>query len=879
MKRIFTFLGLVLAVVLLAACGETTKKHKVTFDVDGGTPAIAAVEVEEGKLVAKPADPTKAGYNFVGWYLGDAAWNFETDKVTKPITLVAKWEEIVIGQAVRFIDHRQGTEKIVEVAAGDQVPAPEAPTRAGFRFGGWYTTKAGRVWNEIEPQQFPLTIVGEESIELYAYWEPLNSSTIEWSDAETYVTTMVRPDRIIINPLEYRWSHEDDFIDMLVTPIYTTEVDWAKAIAEGIADYPGDFSKIESEEYSIDAFDYRYILVGGAEFPVNEHGESAIVDGEYDRDLADEIKGQEWTYTIRKDLKFEDGTPIDARTFEFTLQQWLDPDQNTYRANMWYKNEDNKNGRPVVNTEEYLNGEVTWDEVGFKLGEADENGNVYTFTIYTTEEITLQSAVGMANDIRLVHPEKYLASIDSASGLSQYGNPSHPFASYGGYVLTSWDENARLVFNKNYEYVARETINYKSYVVEIVADTAEAYNLFKNGDTSVLGLTKDYYAEYAEDPRVKDSWGGYPQYMIINQSGSKLTGEQRHEHPEIMGDERFRQALLFGFNRKEFAYNIYAPNTPAASPIPANGVHYQHDPLFYSETEQHREVIEGLGFELDDYLFGPERAKALFNDAYEDWLDKGNSGPITLKYVSDDSDFSISLDEYIKESYENLFADDNGSKRLIIDINNYSGTGLQHQIQNHNFDLTLTSLGFGHPNNAYWQYAAIALFPGNIGASGFGLYYPNIGDPDEDGVYEQAEYIDWEIEVDFSNTFAHLSAQDPEDLSEKDITLLEMLDENGIYKGPVKDMALYILSTPTLFTTQPKEPFVGAREDLHNLTAAFEKVFFRYVPVIPTVTRSSSTIYADYVHIEWPKYSNVFGWGSARYRYLTTDPDFADRAN
>jgi len=53
------------------------RKHKVTFDVNGGTPAIAAVEVEEGKLVAKPADPTKAGYNFVGWYLGDAAWNFE----------------------------------------------------------------------------------------------------------------------------------------------------------------------------------------------------------------------------------------------------------------------------------------------------------------------------------------------------------------------------------------------------------------------------------------------------------------------------------------------------------------------------------------------------------------------------------------------------------------------------------------------------------------------------------------------------------------------------------------------------------------------------------------------------------------------------------
>jgi len=70
MKRIFTFLGLVLAVVLLAACGETTKKHKVTFDVNGGTPAIAGCRSRRGKLVAKPADPTKTDHTFIGWYLG-----------------------------------------------------------------------------------------------------------------------------------------------------------------------------------------------------------------------------------------------------------------------------------------------------------------------------------------------------------------------------------------------------------------------------------------------------------------------------------------------------------------------------------------------------------------------------------------------------------------------------------------------------------------------------------------------------------------------------------------------------------------------------------------------------------------------------------------
>lgn len=872
MKKVFTFFGVMLLMVLLVACGD--KEYSVTFDSNyEGAPAAKVVKVTEGKKVDAPADPTRVDYDFLGWFLDGELYDFD-EVVTKNLTLKAKWEETA--QVVRFIDHRSGNVEVVEVEPGDEVAAPVPPRRTGFVFSGWYKTKAGKVWDEVEAQEFPFEVEGEESIEFYAYWEPVNSKTVNWTDAETYVSAMVRPDRIVINPLEYRWSHENDFIDMLVAPMYSTEVDWYQAIEDGVADYPGDFSKIESNEYSIEAFDYHYILIGAAEYPVNENGDSAVrEDGSFDRDVAKEITGKEWTFVVRDDLVFEDGTPIDATTFEFTLKQWLDPEQNTYRANMWYKNEENTNGRPLLNAEEYLNGEVTWDDVGFKLGEPNAEGRIYSFTVITWEEIRLSDAVSLANAIRLVHPAKYLASIDPASGFSQYGTPSHLFSSYGPYVIKQWDANARLVFNKNYDYVKKETINYKSQVIEIVADTAEAYNLFKKGDTSVLGLNKEYYAEYAEDPGVKDSWGGYPQYMIINQAVSQFSGERKHEHPTILGDQRFRQALLFGFDRKEFAYNIYAPNKPAPLPIPSNTVHYLYDPLYYTETEQHREVIEGLGFEIEDYLFGPERAKALFEEAYADWIADGNSGPITLRYVSDDDDFSISLDNYIKESYENLFEDENGNKRVIIDIKNYDGTGLEDQIKNHNFDLTLTSLGFGASVEAFWQYAAIALYPALIGASGFGLYYPYV---EEDGENVIAEYTDWEIEVDFTNTFNFIKAKDQDNLKETEKDFLELLDEDGIYRGTVHDIAMYILSDPTVFTSAPKEPFLGASEDLSNLVAAWEKVFFEYVPVVPTVTRSSSTIYAANVHIEWPKYSDAFGWGAARYRYLTSDPDFADRA-
>ena len=62
----------------------------VTFDSDGGS-AVAAAVVDAGATVAKPADPTKVGYDFVEWQLSGSAYNFSS-AVTANITLVATWE-------------------------------------------------------------------------------------------------------------------------------------------------------------------------------------------------------------------------------------------------------------------------------------------------------------------------------------------------------------------------------------------------------------------------------------------------------------------------------------------------------------------------------------------------------------------------------------------------------------------------------------------------------------------------------------------------------------------------------------------------------------------------------------------------------------------
>ena len=78
----------VLVLVLLLAKG-CVKEYTVTFDSNGGS-AVSAVKVKENETVAKPSDPTRAGYTFAGWFLDEKEYDFNS-KVTKDITLKAHW--------------------------------------------------------------------------------------------------------------------------------------------------------------------------------------------------------------------------------------------------------------------------------------------------------------------------------------------------------------------------------------------------------------------------------------------------------------------------------------------------------------------------------------------------------------------------------------------------------------------------------------------------------------------------------------------------------------------------------------------------------------------------------------------------------------------
>ena len=65
--------------------------YTVTFNSDDGTPVPPQVR-PKGAAAVKPADPTKPGLDFGGWYIGEDAYDF-TQPVTANLTLTAKWTQ------------------------------------------------------------------------------------------------------------------------------------------------------------------------------------------------------------------------------------------------------------------------------------------------------------------------------------------------------------------------------------------------------------------------------------------------------------------------------------------------------------------------------------------------------------------------------------------------------------------------------------------------------------------------------------------------------------------------------------------------------------------------------------------------------------------
>ena len=163
-----------------------SKNHyKVTFNANGGKiPVIYAnnntsssvlgylnntfIYTLKGQQVSEEICPEKSDCEFDGWYdnpeCRGEAWDFARDKVTKNMTLYAKW--VPFGYRITFDADGGKCDTISKkYPFGLALESLPTPTKSGYTFAGWYTRRG------CEGDKFTeATLMRKADMTLYAGW-------------------------------------------------------------------------------------------------------------------------------------------------------------------------------------------------------------------------------------------------------------------------------------------------------------------------------------------------------------------------------------------------------------------------------------------------------------------------------------------------------------------------------------------------------------------------------------------------------------------------------------------------------------------------------------------------------------------------------------
>lgn len=183
-KKLSVFVVILLFVaVLLSACNSGVEVT-IYFDSNGGSD-VAPVTTKGNATISIPQNPTKDGQEFKGWF-----WDNETFSkpftansladapIQSDMTVYAKWEPVggetpePTTYTITFNTNGGGSIAPITIEAGATITIPNAPTREGYTFDGWYTDNNNFV------NEYIISTTPAESITLYAKWiEGTNSPT------------------------------------------------------------------------------------------------------------------------------------------------------------------------------------------------------------------------------------------------------------------------------------------------------------------------------------------------------------------------------------------------------------------------------------------------------------------------------------------------------------------------------------------------------------------------------------------------------------------------------------------------------------------------------------------------------------------------------
>ena len=243
--------------------------------------------------------------------------------------------------------------------------------------------------------------------------------------------------------------------------------------------------------------------------------------------------GLAWTFHLREDMVFTDGTPITSANFKFALERLLSyGNENAFRSSTWVQF--------IQGAEEYRNNAL---EVGadFDCLTADDS------------ELGVECPDDYTYVLKLNHPVSYMdVTVCGGGALSPLplDTPQHDstwsitpgYATCGKYTLEEFSLNDKAVVKKSDSYFAANDVVMEELVWQVMADQSAQEAAFKTGDIDVaLNVSSDTINTYLGTDNLWTLM--YPAtYSIIVNAGP--TG------PEYMQNENVRKALYRAINKE-----------------------------------------------------------------------------------------------------------------------------------------------------------------------------------------------------------------------------------------------------------------------------------------------------------------------------------------
>lgn len=204
--------------------------------------------------------------------------------------------------------------------------------------------------------------------------------------------------------------------------------------------------------------------------------------------VASNADGSAWTFTIRKDSRWSDGSPCSARDFEYSWKRQLDPATSAPYASFLY---DIKNG-------EAFNKKRVTDPGQVGVRAKDD----------WTLEVTLEGPRGYFPVLAA-----YLAALPGHRGsIEKHGDKWTEAANIvcnGPFVLESWEHNKAMVLRKNKHFFGAKDVTLDRVVIPIVPNASGSLP-YENNELDLTSLQTADLKRLQGDPRQGKEVFRYP---------------------------------------------------------------------------------------------------------------------------------------------------------------------------------------------------------------------------------------------------------------------------------------------------------------------------------------------------------------------------------